>query len=436
MYKLFLFPIFLFFVGCYSNNSSTTTTINDATPYGSDNTSLAVVPHHKKSIPLLTILLSYKNIALSTTPSMWRERIYGTNEGDLNDYFAEVSYGKFHFTPAQESDGTSDGIVSVVLDKNHLDTDIDTSSFQDRLARDLHDALEQIDDKIDFSLYDTNADGAITPEELQLLFIVAGYEDAYEGRHVTNGIWAHQWCVDSAYAPQLDGVTLMSCAYDGKYAVFGELHDITDPHQATVGIIAHEISHATWDLPDLYNTTGGNGGIGYFGLMGAGMWGQKTNTEYPGATPVHMTAWTKYFIGWITPQIVQGSTTLDASSTGTYNIIQKKIDATSYYLLENRNDGGYDRGLRVLEGHFVGGVALWRINEAKLTAAHFERNDVNNDTFDKGVDLVEAANPVIDSDPSSPGDAKNLFYDPNKTSYPGVFYNVGAPGTVINITME
>ncbi len=436
MYKTFLcVSLSIVLSGCY-NDAQNTASVSDAAAYGSDNSSLAVVPHHKKSIPLLTILLSYKNIALSTTPSMWQERIYGANEGDLNDYFKEVSYGQFHFTPAKESDGIDDGIVSVVLDKNHIDTDIDEPSFQNLLAQDLHDALVQIDDTIDFSIYDADANRAITPDELQLLFIVAGYEDAYEGQHVTNGIWAHQWCVDSTYAPQLDGTTLMSCANESKYAVFGELHDITNPHQATIGIIAHEISHATWDLPDLYNTTGKNGGIGYFGLMGAGMWGQKNSTEYPGTTPVHMTAWTKYFIGWTTPQIVHGPTTLDASSTATYNIIQKRIDATRYYLLENRDNSGYDRGLWTLNGNFVGGAALWQINETKLTASHFERNDVNNDTFDKGVDLVEAANPVIDISPASPGDAKNLFYYPNKTSYYGVFYNLGTPGTVMNITME
>ena len=51
---------------------------------------------------------------------------------------------------------------------------------------------------------------------------------------------------------------------------------------ATIGVMAHELGHAYFDLPDLYDTTNTSSGIGAFGIMGGGVWGYKTLTEKPG----------------------------------------------------------------------------------------------------------------------------------------------------------
>ena len=50
-----------------------------------------------------------------------------------------------------------------------------------------------------------------------------------------------------------------------------------------------------FDLPDLYDTSSEIGaGIGYFGLMGIRFMGAyKSSSEKAGATPVHLSAWSK-----------------------------------------------------------------------------------------------------------------------------------------------
>ena len=52
--------------------------------------------------------------------SCWANKIFGTNSGQLNEFWQEVSYGKFMVYPAEETHGTSnDGIITVSLSGNH-----------------------------------------------------------------------------------------------------------------------------------------------------------------------------------------------------------------------------------------------------------------------------------------------------------------------------
>jgi len=448
--KKIILPLLLassLFVGCVptstssTESSTTTSTTNDnyISDIDSDTaavTDLAKVPHNKSSIPMLGILLSYNNIQVSSSASAWSTKLFGKNESELNHYFVEVSNSKFEFTKADENSSTlNDGIVATKLNKDHPNANIDYNTFASKVYPDLKAALEAVDGEVDFSNYDSDANGHITPDELLLTFIIAGYEDSYEGRHVTNGIWAHQSCTISSYTPTLDGVTLMGCANRGNFALFGEQHDKSDPHDATIGIIAHELGHSTFSLPDLYNTAGSSGGIGYFGLMGAGLWTTKNSSEHAGATPVHLSAWSKVYNGWVTPTEDSGSTSLYETSSSNYNVIKIPISANNYYLLENRNNSGYDRGLYSLTGTFNGGMAIWHIDENKLTTTKVETNTVNTDTANKGVDLVEAISGTIDSSGGG-GDEKALFYSPNVEAFGTKVTNISTRGSSMTLNIN
>lgn len=421
MTKYFLLLSLFIFAGCDNNffprqaANSKSSIIHDDTDCTAANTIQA-----QSTTPMLGILVSYKNISISSSNSTWSKKLFGKDQSQLNHYYLQNSNSNFEFSQAAENIGcTNDGIVSVVLGKNHPDTDIDSDLFNSRAYPDLTLALRLVDSAIDFSNYDSDANGHISADELLLTFIIAGYEDSYEGRHVTNGIWAHQFCMLSQNnIPTLDGVTLMDCQNDGNFALFGEKHERNYPYDATIGIIAHELGHSAFMLPDLYNTSGTTGGIGYFGLMGSGMWGQQNIYESPGNTPTHLSAWSKVFSGWVTPTIQNNTTvTLDETSSDSYNILKIPIDNTHYYLLENRNDNGYDKGLFSLDGIFKGGMAIWHINENKLTEQNLFDNSVNSDTSDKGVDLVEAANPTLDDNDYANGHEKALFYNTNVNSF-------------------
>jgi M6 family metalloprotease-like protein len=457
MSKLITFIIIsLLFIGCsgggsssssepiIENNETVPTTVDTYIPLEdlnatTDTNSTDIpLPVAKSTIPMLSILISYNNASITSSQAAWSSKLFGENSHELNNYYLEASNRNFEFAKASESGGTiNDGIVSVHLNKNHPNTDIDNFTlFATNVYPDLKNALIALDNVIDFSNYDSNADGHITPDELLLTFIMAGYEDAYEGRHVTNGVWAHQYCMtSSSNVATLDNVTLMGCTNDGNFALFGERHNISNPHDATIGIIAHELGHSAFHLPDLYNTRENTGGIGYFGLMGAGTWARQNSSEYFGATPTHFSAWSKYYNGWVTPKTVSGSTTLTETSSTSYDAIKIPINATSYYLLENRNNSGYDKGLYSLTGTFGGGMAIWKIDETRLTSYYFDNNIVNADTANKAVDLVEARPGTIDS-LASGGDEDALFYLGNVANYGTIVTNISARDSVMGLNVN
>jgi len=442
MHKFLLFlvmSIFFFIVGCGSESSNVhyptynTSINNDTEECQNPNTITAVNPR-----PMLVILVNYNNVSFQSNSSTWRKKIFGKSDHQLNDYYLEVSSNQFEFQQAMEDSGcANDGIISINIDKNHPDIDINNPAFAQNVYNDLKNALIATDNNVDFSNYDNDANGKITSNELLLTFIIAGFEDAYESTHVTNGIWAHQYCMtESANSPTLDGVSLMGCQNGGNFALFGEKHDIAHPDDATIGIIAHELGHATFNLPDLYNTQNVNsGGIGNFGLMGGGTWAQQNAIEYPGNTPVHFSAWSKIYNGWLNASTSTGNVILHASSSIDYNVVKIPINATSYYLLENRGNNGYDKGLYSLTGNFNGGMALWKVDETKLTAQHFDDNNVNADTQNKGVDLVEAQVGNIDSHGGG-GDEDALYYEGNKNSFSTLITNISQRGSSMSLNIN
>jgi len=375
------------------------------------------------AIPLLVVALQYADRSFVNPATVWHDRMFGGGTGTLNDYYAEVSGGAFAYTAAAETQGSSDdGIITVTLPTNHPDPSVANLTA---IQPDLKAALETAENQIDFAAYDSNGNGALEPNEFQVIFIVAGYEDAYNGGTQAPGVWAHSDCTASLNTPVVDGVRLMGCADGAGYSLFGERHyDPTDgysEHDATIGVIAHELGHASFDLPDLYDTDSSNGdsaGIGLFGLMAYGSWAQASATDYPGNTPTHLSAWSKSAVGWYVPQsysgVSQAAVALNATSSASYNIVKVPIDADEYFLLENRDNSGYDRGFYSLAGTFDGGMAIWHVDESVIRSKS-SSNTVNGDETHKGVDLEEAALAQLDS--GSFGYARNLFYVGNATEF-------------------
>jgi len=374
----------------------------------------------QKSRPLLVVQISYNDIQITDSdPSVWADKIFGYQEGQLNHFYAKNSQNQFSFLPAKEHDGVlNDGLMQVKLDKNHPNPG---NNFT-LLHPDFVQALTNLDEKIDFSLYDLDGNKAISSKELLIVFIVAGNEEAY-GPSTLPGVFAHQYCTTGTNVAKLDGVSIMGCSGNGNYAVFGERHD-DNRRNATIGIIAHELGHAAFGLPDLYDTTPSSlpdsAGIGYFGLMSAGMWGTASNFQPEGSSPAHMCAWSKIQNGWIQPEEIHDASSLhvnlNENSSDNFNVVKIPINDHEYFLLENRNNSGYDRGLFALDGLFNGGMALWRVNESVIQS-RLATNTVNADKNNKGLDLVEANHPTLDISAYEHGHEKNLFYTSNKNAY-------------------
>jgi len=379
------------------------------------NVTVPALPDNSTYFPLLVIRIAFNDFRLVNSASVWSEKLFGMSEGELNHYYNEISYGQFHFIPAEESQDTpDDGIVTVHLNENHPG---DTDDFVTRLVK----AANLADSYVDFSAYDKNRNGHIEKSELQIIFIVAGGESSLG---MQPGIWAHNWCLygqSGASAPKLDGVSVMSCSAGGGYTRFGERHEdyYHRAYDATIGIIAHELGHAIFDLPDLYDVDGSSGGIGFFGLMGSGSWGYKKG-EHPGETPVHMCGWSKTESDFVVPTTLSASASniaMNATGSSSYNLIKIPANkANEYFLVENRAAVGYDRGLYGMDNAaFGGGLAIWHIDESMLAT---DNTDNHLDTH-RLVDLEEANDPVIDINnlSLSLGNRTNLFYNGNSTAF-------------------
>ncbi len=216
-----------------------------------------------------------------------------------------------------------------------------------------------------------------------------------------------------------DGITLLELTTNGLIA-------------ATVG--------SYLGLPDLYNTETGRSAIGRFGLMDG-----QSFFVYQGIYPPEPSAWEKIFLGWVTPTEVSiedaklNLVNKYVADVGDTSLIKIPINATEYYLVENRkrdalNDGSsityISNGLTftetfyrdhenyiyynvdTLKGVIVDvdeydwalpggdrnstietfedlGLIIWHIDE-RIIEDNYESNTINNDRYERGVAIVEA----------------------------------------------
>jgi immune inhibitor A len=140
-----------------------------------------------------------------------------------------------------------------------------------------------------------------------------GYIDTFQSVHAGEGneagggaigdcaIWSHSWYAFSNLAGiagpafnMLGGIQIGDSDYwVGKYTI--------QPENGGVGVFTHEFGHDL-GLPDLYDTSGGENGTGFWTLMSSGSWldeGKDTIGNKPG----HMGAWEKFQLGWLNYEV-------------------------------------------------------------------------------------------------------------------------------------
>ena len=130
---------------------------------------------------------------------------------------------------------------------------------------------------------------------------------------------------------------------------------------AGIGTIAHELGHL-FGLPDLYDRGDITQGIGAWGLMGYGSWGADPATDDT-TRPVHMTAYSKYRLGVLDPQIVSTRDAHELPPIEEYpvaHMIRDGLEDTKeYFLLEYRKRIGFDSELP------GDGILIWHVDDAQ-----------------------------------------------------------------------
>jgi len=154
-------------------------------------------------------------------------------------------------------------------------------------------------------------------------------------------IWSHKWVLPEEY--DADGTK-----------VYGYL---TIPEDAKLGVSAHELGHLLFGFPDLYDTDYTSEGIGDWCLMAGGSWNNG------GDTPAHPSAWCKAQQEWVGVDNVSADTTLTLPDVKTSRTVQRLWTSgevgTEYFLLENRQQTGFDSGLP------GSGLLVWHVDEGQ-----------------------------------------------------------------------
>ena len=286
----------------------------------------------------LIILVNFSNVAFqSANNNALYQRIaneknfsYGKFKGSMSDYFYAQSDGQFELTFDVV------GPVTVSNTQSYYGSN-DSYGDDKHPAEMVIEALKKADSTVNFADYDWNGDGEVE----QVYVVYAGKGEADGGASTT--IWPHEYSLSAANyygdgsGPQtLDGVTI------DTYACGAELDGQTGSI-AGIGTMCHEFSHCL-GYPDFYDTD-------YSGGQGMGNWDLMDSGSYngDGYQPAGYTSYERWVAGWKEPielEVTQSITNMKALTNGGESyVIYNQGHSNEYFLLENRQQSGWDAGI-------------------------------------------------------------------------------------------
>ena len=250
--------------------------------------------------------------------------------GSVRDYFLAQSNGQFELD--------FDVVGPVTMSKNYGYYGNDGAYQKDEKVYEMiKEACDGIQDKVNLKDYDWDGDG----EADQVFFLYAGLGQASGGSAST--IWPHE--SELRYWPC--GVLSYSTGKINTYACANELQPETQGSSryisAGIGTICHEFSHCL-GFADMYDTTGGGGyGMSVFDVMDQGSYNGN------GFVPCNYTAFERIYAGWVEAiELESPATVKDMKSVSDYGrpfIMYNYKNTNEYFLMENRQNTGWDKGL-------------------------------------------------------------------------------------------
>jgi M6 family metalloprotease-like protein len=324
------------------------------------------VSAYKGKKKCLVILVQYSDVTFSieqpqnTYQRILNEKDYneGRFVGSVKDYFLEQSNGLL------ELDFDVAGPVTLPHAMAYYGAN-DSNGDDMRAGKMVAEACKAVDSEVDFSAYDWDGDGAVE----QVYVCYAGLGEASSNE--SNSVWPHKFTLkDSDYGQslKLDGVTVDTYSCGNEREANGELSGI--------GTFCHEFSHGL-GLPDLYDMNQENFGLDAWDLMDYGSYNGD------GFVPAGYSAFEKMSMGWLTPSELSGEVQVDklsAMSNGDSHayIIYNKGYKDEYYLLENRQQTGWDAALPghgLMITHVDYDADAWELNKVNTTRNTTSGND-------------------------------------------------------------
>lgn len=277
--------------------------------------------------------------------------------GSVRDYFLAQSNGQF------ELDFDVVGPVTMSKNSGYYGND---GAYQkdEKVYEMIKEACDGIQDKVNLKDYDWDGDG----EADQVFFLYAGLGQASGGSAGT--IWPHE--SELRYWPC--GVLSYSTGKINTYACANELQPETQGSSryisAGIGTICHEFSHCL-GFADMYDTTGSGGyGMSVFDVMDQGSYNGN------GFVPCNYTAFERIYAGWVEAiELIDPATVKDMKSVSDYGrpfIMYNYKNTNEYFLMENRQNTGWDKGL-----YGSNGLLIVHVN---YVPSRWANNSVNSST--------------------------------------------------------
>ena len=342
-----------------------------------------VVVTGSRSIPVLTATFQNSGADPFPVADLQTQLFDGPwPTGTMTEYYEEISYGNFTVG------GTVFPWFQLSQDDAFYEGGCNGLCAAANVGQFITETLTGNDGAIDFSQFDNDgADGVPNSgDDDGFVDFVAFVHPESGGECGNTNLWSHRWALSNWIGNTFE---TDDAAAGGGFIqvddyVIQPAFACDDTTMIEIGVFAHEFGHA-FGLPDLYDTDDSNGdsnGIGNWGLMGSGSWGGDGNTP---SRPSHMSAWSKEFLGWINPAVVNNDVEQEPIDNVNTSPLALKlvISDSEYFLVENRQQIGFDDSLT------AAGLLIWHINDTVIDA-NMNLNRVNADENNKGVDLEEA----------------------------------------------
>lgn len=263
------------------------------------------------------------------------------------------------------------------------------------IPRMISTTISQLDETVNFGQFDNDGPDQIpnSGDDDGFVDFIAFVQPKTGGECLNNkNIWSHRYAVSQwgGSAVETEDVSKNGGGiFIDDYVVVPALA-CDGVSMIQIGVFSHEFGHA-FGLPDLYNTVDNDAsaGAGGWELMASGSWGG----EGSGAPeiPSHMSAWSKEYLGWISPRVITHDTMEvvlnPILSSGEavrldYSLSEDPED-DRYLLLEFRTKNGFDRSIA------ASGLLITEVTNT-IVSSGLTNNRVNANPAAPGVNIIEA----------------------------------------------
>jgi M6 family metalloprotease-like protein len=391
-----------------------------------------------KDTPAATLrnTTQYNQVLFAASPtgaSAGRPYTYRSFYEELSNGLLSVQGQSYGYAALDSNEVTYAGVPGTCTGNNGNCNGLFSGPAVDRMQGGLREALQKLDNQVDWAQYDADGDGIV-----DLVVFIQPAIDGACGGTTNNHLWSHRYFLTAGpyatHSRDSRGRRIVVSDYTLQSGVGGA--DGCDATQIMpVGTVAHETGHG-FGLPDLYDTSNQTEGVGEYSLMGSGNYTSSFS-------PSRMDAWSLNELGWVTIVPISTGNTYafgpaPTSDTAFYLPVAGANPRGEYFLLENRQPVQSDSAM--LRDHCQawyaspsppascgGGLLIWHVDSAQIARAS-SANQVDSGPI-HGLAIVQAdgyrnleRDPSVRCAPGAPtpscsdrGDAGDLYPGPTNS---------------------